>query len=36
LLGSDLAEGTYYYTVETTHKTTHEVKKYSGFITIKR
>jgi len=36
LLGSDLSEGTYYYTVETTHKITHEVKKYSGFITLKR
>jgi gliding motility-associated-like protein len=36
LLGSNLSEGTYYYTVETTHKITHEVKKYSGFITLKR
>ena len=36
LLGSDLPEGTYYYVVETTHQITHELKKYSGFITLKR
>lgn len=35
-LGSQLQDGTYYYVVETTHKTTGEKKKYSGFITIKR
>lgn len=36
LLGSDLLEGTYYYIIETTHSITREVKKYSGFITLKR
>lgn len=36
LLGSDLLDGTYYYIIETTHRVTGEVKKYSGFVTLKR
>lgn len=36
LLGSNLLDGTYYYLVTTTNKTTKEVKKYSGFVTLKR
>jgi hypothetical protein len=36
LLGSDLLDGTYYYVIETTHRVTGEVKKYSGFVALKR
>lgn len=36
LLGSKLLDGTYYYLVTTTNKTTKEVKKYTGFVTLRR
>jgi gliding motility-associated-like protein len=36
LLGSSLLDGTYFYKVVMTNHKTNEVKKYAGFITLKR
>lgn len=36
LLGDDLPDGTYYYLVTATDKTTGAVRKFTGFITLKR
>ena len=35
-LGKDLPNGTYYYIIITTHSETNVVKKYSGYITLRR
>ncbi|MDP4203710.1 MAG: Ig-like domain-containing protein, partial [Bacteroidota bacterium] len=36
LLGKDLPEGTYYYIVTSTNKKTSEVKKITGYLTLRR
>jgi hypothetical protein len=36
ILGAELPDGTYYYIVLATDKTTSSVKKFAGFITLKR
>ena len=35
-LGQDVPDGTYYYIVNATNKTTNQVRNYVGFITLKR
>jgi len=35
-LGKDLPEGTYYYVLVTTNSDSGDVKKYSGYITLRR
>ena len=36
ILGEDLPDGTYYYIVLATDQTTGAIRKFAGFITLKR
>jgi hypothetical protein len=36
MMGADLPDGTYYYVVFATDKTTGSVRRFGGFITLKR